>query len=118
MLEEIQNRFGKLFVWFLVIMELVSISSLIAVSFSQEHFQAISQGIYPDSDILFNSLFLDIIVSETLGYLLFVLLFIAIGKEFLIKQLKLRVYYNIGLLVFLLSVNGLVFNALYAPIPG
>jgi len=118
MLEQIQSRFNKLFVWFIVIVELVSISALISVAFSREHFQAISKSIYPDSDILFNSVFLNLMVSDILGYVLFIVLFIVVIKEFLIKQLKLRIYYNMGLLIFLLAINGLVFRVLYFPVSG
>ncbi len=111
-----ESRLKKVFNWFLVLMELIVSGILISIGFSREHYESISQSVMPDAQYLFDSVFLNIVVSEPFSYFVFALLVVLLFKEIFMKSLKVRLLCNMAILGGLVLFLVPVFSIVFAPI--
>lgn len=112
-----ESRLKKVFNWFLVLMQLIVAGILISIGFSREHYESISQSIMPDALYLFDSVFINMVVSEPFSYVMFAFLAVLLFKEVFMKSLKVRLLCNIAVLGALVLFLVPVFAVIFSPIP-
>lgn len=112
-----ESRIKKVFNWFLVLMQLIVSGILISIGFSREHYESISQSVMPDAHYLFDSIFINLVVSEPFSYFVFALLVVLLFKEVSMKSLKVRLLCNMAILAGLVLFLAPIFSVVFSPIP-
>ena len=89
---------------------------LIQFAMSRDAVKSLSDGVFDPNQAIMDSWFLDMFLNTSMAVFLGVILISLIAKEFYLKNFRLRVLVNIGVLIVLMVLNGLLVASYNSPI--
>ena len=110
------NRLKSIINILLLILQFITASAYFGMVNSRSRFQEISEGIYPDSDYLMNSLSADLLVSYPAFILIVFIIVASVIKEIKIKSKSKKILVNLVILLTAASIYGLASHQLYSSI--
>jgi uncharacterized membrane protein len=100
----------------LIIVQLITIGALWGMVGSTEDLMSLSQSIYPDSNKLFNSTYVEIIVTPLFAAIMTLVFVVSIGKEFYMDNRLKRLLINTILVCVLAGLIGIAASIIYSPV--
>lgn len=102
--------------FFLLLMQLIMLAAYIGIINSKDSLQEISATIFPNSNVLMNSKFLEFILSLPVLCSLAIVFIISVVKEFIYEDKNKKIIFNTTLFLIMSCLFGIVAYFLFIPI--
>jgi len=100
----------------LLLTQIVGSFALVSMILSRDSYEALSKQLYPQSDKLMDSAFLNIFMHKEVAILLGLLMIATIAKEFFINSFRNRVVSNVIIFAFVTICCSSIVYLLYSPV--
>jgi uncharacterized membrane protein len=100
----------------LIIVQLITLGALWGMVGSTEDLMNLSQSMYPESDKLFNSTYVEIVVTPLFAAIMTMVFVVSIGKEFYMNNRLKRILINMILVCVFAGFIGIAASIIYSPV--
>jgi hypothetical protein len=101
---------------FLLFFQLLTVAAYAVMVNSKEDLKEISSSLYPNSDFLMNSQIAEYMLSSPVLWAFVVVFIFSVIKEFYLKDKKLKIILNVGILLVMACFCAMGLYFIYSPI--